>query len=212
VLGIGLVMVDSLQDGNDDAVQRWLAQARVAIERERWPLAEDRLRRVHASRPADLEVARLLAQVVRERDGAEEAELILRTAWQVGAGEAPWEPRRELLLELADLRLAIGRPAEAARALQRVLEVEENHWEALALLGSAFLDGGHVPEAVRAYRESVSANPLEAETRWNLATAHERAGDPAAAAEALDGWLRLSGDSPERERVERDIARLRGRR
>jgi cytochrome c-type biogenesis protein CcmH/NrfG len=58
----------------------------------------------------------------------------------------------------------------------------------------------------------VSANPFEAETWWNLATALERAGEPAAAAEALDGWLRLSGDSPERERVERDIARLRGRR
>lgn len=208
-------MVDSIQLGNHGAVDRLLEQARTAVDRENWALAEDRLKRVVAERPADLEVVRLLAQVMRERGKVAEAEALLVSAWKASlargtAVDAGIESRRELVLELADLRLADGRPAEAARALARVLEAEPNQWEALGLLGNAFLDGGHVAEAAKAYRESVSANPFEAETWWNLATALERSGDLAGAADALEGWLGVVGeDVAEREQVLRDIERLR---
>lgn len=208
VVRIGLVMVDSPRLGNGGAAERWLAQAKVAIAEERWLLAEDRLRRVREARPRDLELARLLAQVLRENQKVREAERLLLDAWRLGS-DAAWEGRRDLLLELADLRLAEARPAEAAAALKRVLEVEANHWEALALLGDAFLDSGHPREAARSYRESISANPFEASSWWNLASALERVGELEAAAEALDGWLRVAGDSSERARVEADISRLR---
>ena len=210
-------MVDSPQLGNHGALDRLLAQARTAVERENWALAEDRLSKVAAGRPHDLEVVRLLAQVLRERGKVGDAEALLVSAWRASlatvAVDAGVESRRELLLELADLRLCAGRPAEAARALARVLEVEPNQWEALGLMGNAFLDGGHVSEAVNAYRESVSANPFEAETWWNLATALERVGDPAGAADALEGWLGVVAEvveSAERDQVRADIARLRG--
>jgi|GEM_PF-1464295 len=213
-------MVDSVQLGNhgalDQLLDRLLEQARTAVERENWSLAEDRLRRVVAERASDLEVVRLLAQVLRERAKVEEAEAFLVAAWKASlargtAVDAGIESRRELVLELADLRLAAGRPADAARALARVLEVEPNQWEALGLLGNAFLDVGHLPEAVKAYRDSVSANPFEAETWWNLATALEQSCDASGAADALEGWLGVVGDAvPEHAQVVADIARLRG--
>jgi len=211
-------MVDSPQIGNHGALDRLLAQARTAVERENWALAEDRLAKVVAGRPQDLEVVRLLAQVLRERGKVGEAEALLVKAWKaavaaaVVAVDAGIESRRELLLELADLRLTDGRPAEAARVLGRVLEVEPNQWEALWLLGNAFFDGGHMAEAANAYRESISANPFEAEPWWNLATALERVGEAARAADALEGWLGVVADgteAAERERVLAEIARLR---
>ena len=201
-------MVDSAQLGNGALLDRLLEQARTAVARQNWPLAEDRLRRVLAGVPNDLEVARLFAQVLRELGRAGEAEALLVRSYKEAEGGDP-DRRRELLLELAELRLADGRPAEAARALQRVLAEAPSHWEALSLLGDAFLDAGHVPEAVNAYRESISSNPFEAETWWNLATALERSGQAAGAADALEGWLELAGDAPEREEVLADVARLR---
>lgn len=203
-------MVDSAQLGNGAMIEQLLGQARTAVARANWPLAEDRLRRVHAARPADLAVARLLGQVLRELGRSGEAEVLLvRSYKEADAGAEGHEARRDLLLELADLRLADGRPAEAARVLHRVLSAEPSQWEALRLLGDAFLDSGHAVEAASAYRESISSNPFEAETWWNLGTALERAGDMAAAAAALEGWLGLAGDVPEREQVIADIARLR---
>lgn len=203
-------MVDSRQLGNDAVMlERWLAQARGAIERAQWPLAEDRLRRLHGAAPADLDVVRLLAQVMRERGASSEAEALLTRVFK-DAPEEAWPGKRELLLELADLRLAVGRAGDAARALRRVLDVEPHHWEALALMGNVFLDSGHPVEAANAYRESVSANPFESETWWNLATALEQAGEPGAAADALEGWLGAASPSPsERAETEADIARLR---
>ena len=91
-----------------------------------------------------------------------------------------------------------------------MLEVEPNQWEALSLLGNAFLDVGHIKEAVGAYRESIASNPFEAETWWNLAAALERSGDGDGAAEALEGWLSVApNETAEREQVKADIARLR---
>ncbi len=200
-------MVDSQELGN---VDRLLGQARVAVERSNWALAEDRLRRVVSAR-ADAEVVRLLAQVERELGKFAQAEARLVEAWKAQPDDAV-ETRRELALELADLRLATGRPAEAARALKRLLEVEPNQWEALSLLGNAFLDVGHVKEAVEAYRESIASNPFEAETWWNLAAALEQTGDSAAVVDALEGWLSVvpeGADVPERDQVKADIARLR---
>lgn len=205
---IGLVMVDSTRLGNDGGRARQLAQAKIAVARGSWALAADRLARLWQGDRGDLEVARLLAQVLRELGRDDEAEATLKSAW-AETGDGAWEGRRELLLELADLRIAGGRPGDAARALERVLAVEPGNWEALSLLGDAFLDAGHAAEAVNAYRESISSNPFEATTWWNLATALERAGERVGAAEALGGWLKVAGEVPERAQVEEEIARLR---
>lgn len=215
-------MVDSSGSGNGgvpgyepahDAVALMLSQAKTAVSRGNWPLAEDRLARLYKAHRDDLEVARLLAQVIRERGRIAEAEAVLVDAWKRSNNAASadlLEARRDLVLELADLRLEDGRPAEAARALKKVLEVEPHQWEALYLLGNAFFDAGHYAEAEGAYRESLSANPFEAETWWNLGEARDALNDRAGLVEALEGWLGVAKDDEKRPEVEARLIALRG--
>jgi Flp pilus assembly protein TadD len=194
--------------------RQWLAierQAKTAVERQNWPLAEDRLKRLVALAPHVLSFVRLLAQVLREQERHTEAEALLVDHWKAASAD-DIEGRRELLLELADLRLATRRPAEAARAARRVLEVEPNQWEALYLLGNAFLDVGALPEAVNAYRESISSHPFEPEVWWNFSIALEKTGDFSAAADALDAWIKNGGpgaSAADKKAALDDIARLR---
>lgn len=213
-------MVDSSRSGNGgvgyeparDAVALMLSQAKTALGRGNWPLAEDRLARLYKAHRDDLEVARLLAQVIRERGRRAEAEALLVDAWKRSASAASddaLEARRDLVLELADLRLEDGRPAEAARALKKVLEVEPHQWEALYLLGNAFFDAGHYAEAEGAYRESLASNPFEAETWWNLAEARDALSDRAGLIEALEGWLGVAKDDAQRPEVEARLVGLR---
>jgi predicted Zn-dependent protease len=194
--------------------RHWLAierQARTAVERQNWPLAEDRLRRLIEVAPDALAFVRLLAQVLREQERSQEAEVLLVDHWK-RAPESDIEGRRELLLELADLRLATKRPAEAARAAKRILEHEPHQWEALYLLGNAFLDVGAVPEAINAYRESISSQPFEPEVWWNFSIALEKSGDLAGAADALEAWMKHGGagfSDAEKKAALADIKRLR---
>jgi len=194
--------------------RQWLAierQAKTAVERQNWPLAEDRLKRLVALAPHVLSFVRLLAQVLREQERHTEAEALLVDHWKAASPD-DIEGRRELLLELADLRLATRRPAEAARAAKRVLEAEPNQWEALYLLGNAFLDVGALPEAVNAYRESISSHPFESEVWWNFSIALEKTGDFRAAADALEAWIKNGGPGAsvaDKKAALDDITRLR---
>lgn len=202
----------------------WEKQAKTAVERSDWPLAEDRLRRLLEVAPEAWSFWRLYAQVLRELGREEEAERALVRAVKrceaLGEAQGPGpgappragvEEARELLLELADLRLAAGRPAEAARALRRVLEREPNQWEALYLMGNAFMDAGAFVEAAAAYRQSLATHPFEAETWWNFALALEKVGDREGAAAAYQAWLDQDRVSSEelRAEAEAEIRRLR---
>jgi len=186
-------------------------QAKTAVERANWPLAEDRLRRILAASPDTWSFWRLLAQVLREQGRDADAEAALVDAVKRCPDDAV-EDSRELLLELADLRLVGGRAQDAARALKRVLAKEPNQWEALYLMGNAFMDVGAFTEAVNAYRQSLATQPFETETWWNFALALEKAGDRAGAAAAYQAWLdqdRVSSVEVRAE-AEAEIRRLRG--
>lgn len=185
-------------------------QAKVAVERGQWALAEDRLKKLLAAAPETWAFQRLLAQVLREQARNDEAEAVLVGAVKRVPDEAA-EDARELLLELADLRLALGRPGDAARALRRVLEREPNQWEALYLLGNAFSDAGAHAEAIASYRQSLESNPFEPETWWNFALALESHGESSAAAAAYEAWLEQAKGAADAERadVEARIAILR---
>ncbi|MCC6625141.1 MAG: tetratricopeptide repeat protein [Deltaproteobacteria bacterium] len=173
-------------------------QALTALERGDRALAKDRLGKVLAARPDDVEAALVLARALRDDElpdstaAREAAEAVLVAAIKAAA-QGPADPT-EALLELADLRLSLGRPADAARACRRVLEVKPNDWEALYLLGNAFLDVGAWAEAARSYREALATNPFDAEIWWNLGVALERTGDAVGAAEAYSTHARLAAD------------------
>ena len=169
-------------------------QALQALERNNRPLAQDRLEKVLAAQPDDCEAALMLARLHRENDppdlAAAEA-VMVRTAKAARASPAD---ATELLLELADLRLSLGRAADAARACRHALEANPNAWEAHYLLGNAFLDAKAPVEAARAFRAALATNPFEAEVWWNLGVALERSGDADGAAEAFKTHARLVAD------------------
>jgi len=157
-------------------------QALTALERGNRALAVDRLERVLEARPDDCEAAVVLAKTVREDGDLSQAETILVGAIKAAAA-SPADPI-EAYLELADVRLALGKPGDAARAVKRVLAAEPNNWEALYLLGNAFVDVGALAEAENAYRQAIATNPFDAEVWFNLAIVCERLGQVDAAAEA----------------------------
>lgn len=200
----GFVLVDKRQ------LLSWERQAKTAVERENWPLAAERLGRLLEEAPETWAFWRLYGQVLRELGRVQEAEAALVSAVKRCPEEAV-EEARELLLELADLRLADGRPEDAARALRRVLQSEPQQWEALYLMGNAFMDVGAHAEAVKAYQQGLATQPFERELWWNFAIALEKVGDRAGAATAYEAYLKQARglDEAEREEVGALIARLR---
>jgi predicted Zn-dependent protease len=204
--GQGASVVDKAQ------LLSWERQAKTAVERENWALAEERLARLLEAAPETWSFWRLYAQVLRELGRIAEAEKAL-----VGAvkrcPEEVIEEARDLCLELADLRLQDGRPNDAARALKRVLAREPHQWEALYLMGNAFMDVGATAEALSAYEQSLASQPFEAELWWNYALALEKAGDSKGAATAYQAYLKQAHglDAETRDEVVELIARLHSR-
>jgi tetratricopeptide (TPR) repeat protein len=164
-------------------------QAVTALERGNLALAVDRLKRVLAQKPNDREAALMLAQTERDLgnfDAAEQALVSMLKSTHIPDDDIP------LWTELADLRLARGDAAAAARACNHVLKVKPQHAETLYLLGNAFFDVGAFEEAARAYAASLATNPFDAETWHNYGAVLERLNRHDEAAEAIDKWHRLS--------------------
>lgn len=164
-------------------------QAVVALESGKPELAVDRLKRVLTMKPEDCEAGLMLAQTYRDlgRFDAAEAVLVgmLKTT-HISNTKVP------LWVELADLRLARGDAAAAARACNHVLKVKPQHSETLYLLGNAFFDVGAFAEAARAYENALATNPFDGEAWHNYGTVLERLGRSDEAAEAIEKWHRLS--------------------
>jgi Flp pilus assembly protein TadD len=89
----------------------------------------------------------------------------------------------------ADLFLAIGRPAEAARILARVVEAEPENEAAVELLARAYFASAQLGRAEEALTRLVALAPtngwarralartLERQSRQNEAVAHHRMAD-----------------------------------
>jgi predicted Zn-dependent protease len=157
-------------------------------------------RAVHALRvalgdnPRDLEAASLLAELLRERDAPREAEAVL-VALLRDPPSAPAAAVRKLpqvWAALADVRLALGDPAGAARACHRGLKLAPAHAELHWLLGNAFLDADAPKEAAASYQRALVTRPFDPETWHNLGVALERLGDAEAASRAFTTWERLA--------------------
>jgi len=136
-------------------------QALAARESGNLPLAMDRLLRVVEQQPVDTEARLLLAEIRRELGRTAEAEATLVEGLRY---PLDFNNALPLWLALADVRLALGDAAGAARACRRILAQRPEHPEALYLLGNAFLDAGAFLEAVRAFGKALETDPFDAET------------------------------------------------
>jgi Flp pilus assembly protein TadD len=100
---------------------------------------------------------------------------------------------------------ALSRRFEAAAIELRAADgAEPGNPVVLANLGIVLSDGGRPSDAVAPLERALSIDPDFHEARFNLAVAHARAGDRAAAARQAEELLRrLPADAPQRPEVQR---------
>lgn len=124
---------------------------------------------------AELAMARALADL----DRLEEAERHARRAQELRPDE-PWP-----LIELAGLERRQGRPDVAKAALTRALALDPKNSDAHFALGELLLGTGDSASAKEQFRVTAERRPYDFAARHGLGLAELRAGDRAAALEAL---------------------------
>ncbi len=104
--------------------------------------------------------------------------------------------RIDLSLGAADAAAQRGDYAEVVVRLEEVLSVDAEHVVALSNLGDALCFLGRYPEAERAYRKAVRANPKRADTHLKLGAVLHSRGDFAGAETTLRRAVKLEPRSP----------------
>ncbi len=97
---------------------------------------------------------------------------------------------------LAPQYMRLDRPADAARAWQRVIQLEGVTAERASSFGEALVyaaDGEVTPQARAAFLEALKQDDTDPRARFFLGLAAEQSGD---AAKAVEIWTKLLNDSP----------------
>ncbi len=162
------------------------------------------LRDVVDADPSDGEALLILAQLERDLGEADVARA--RLSARVASAPDDYEAR----VEFADLLLGAGEVAQAASVIREVLVTRPNHFDALFLLGSCFMDVEAYEEAARAFGAGVEVNPFSGVCWFNLARARERLGEADEAASAYRAYLKAVPRADDRTEVEAWIAALEG--
>ena len=119
-------------------------------------------------------------------------------------------PGADALLGLASCQASARRFADAGETLKAASAAEPDNPVIVANRGVLLSDSGHPAEAVPLLERALALDPDFHEARFNLALAHLRAGQRAAAVTTANDLLqRLPPDAPQRREVERlrDTAR-----
>ena len=136
----------------------------MAIDRERYVVAEGLLRRIVSLEPRNTaalyELGRFLGNQGRFPEGID----ILQQAMSLNASD----PR--IPLALGDLLAIMGRPSDSLAAYERCLELAPNEKAALAGRGHMLRVAGRKEEAIESYRRAVDAQPDAGDGWWNLAS------------------------------------------
>lgn len=97
----------------------------------------------------------------------------------------------EAKLLLAQIRLGDDDPDEALEVLDSIAQDLRAHPAWLSAQGSALIEADRASDAVALLQQAADEEPENADFRYNLALAHEAAGDDKRAREELLGVLRL---------------------
>ncbi|MEX2263817.1 MAG: tetratricopeptide repeat protein [Bryobacteraceae bacterium] len=108
----------------------------------------------------------------------------------------------ESLLILGRLQRVARDSVEAEKAYKKVLEIDENHEEALTGLAMVYSDVGNTAGAIEMLRRVTDRNP-NSRTLMALASAYEQMQDHASAAEVLRRALQLA---PDNGQIKRELA------
>ena len=118
---------------------------------------------------------RALARLARERGRLELAYEELSKAREQDPGN------REILLDIADLDLTLGKLDEAESIVSDVLEEEPSHRRAKELKGIAHFKRGELDEAEAVLQETINLNPRPEVAHYYLGMICEQRGDHAGA-------------------------------
>jgi spermidine synthase len=182
-------ILESARDGRHAKVH-FLA-ARAYQQQEMPAEARRAMERAVALDPADIEARVWLAGLLRQFGDLPAAVQQYEEIRRLRPGDI------QHALDLADLQLKSGRPAEAMVLLQKV-SVEHEPVRIRARLshlqGLAELQAGRPLAAATLLDRARRMNPINTDVRFDLSAAYEAAGQPHAALEVLDALLAMQPD------------------
>jgi Tfp pilus assembly protein PilF len=114
----------------------------------------------------------------------------------------------QLYFLLGMSRAGLGKHAEAIKDLRQSLKLRAANAVAHHYLAMSLTETGDNENAIAEFREAVRINPQLAEAFFNLGALLYRAGQNAEATEALQTYLKLQPDSPQRAQVEEAIKQM----
>ena len=91
----------------------------------------------------------------------------------------------------------LGRAVEAERDLNRAVELDPRHFDALYYLGQLQIDRGDWSAAIASLQRAHDLEPADRASGLLLAQAHDRSGRPDAAVQVLQSVLDHVGDAPD---------------
>lgn len=169
-VGLAALAVAPLSAENPrDALERHLEQAQIHLEREEYPLAVEELQqaiRIHPRIPGAYYQLGLARWHLRNLPEAREAFL----------KELEFEPPDAYsLYYLGRIELSEGRPADAVRRFERVLEIG-NVLDVRRRLASGYLSLDRLEDAVQLLEETVARWPERGESHYLLGRAYQKQG------------------------------------
>jgi len=175
-----------------------LDEARVAMEKGRFVLAERLLRPRVEQDPSAPEPVALLGRALLGQARNAEALKHLERAAQV-APDLPGLSR-----DLGTVLLRMGEPRRARAALETAVEIDPRDARALMQLGLAELELGEFEAAERRFEQARQVDPaLEQITLYNIGVARSRAGDTAGAGRVLREAIEIDATSGAAQRARR---------
>jgi tetratricopeptide (TPR) repeat protein len=136
----------------------------IAIDDERYAVAENLLRRITSLAPESVSAMHDLARFLGDRGRYPEAIELLEAVADEIRGHA------DILQTLGDMLAIVGRSADAREAYEDCLAIRPD--DPMALLGRAHMlrIEGDSDEAIQTYRRCIAAWPDIGDAWWNLAT------------------------------------------
>lgn len=151
------------------------------------------------SHPDHVDALNTLALIYIRHDRHVEAEPVLGRAM----GLAP--DRAETILNMAVVCQALGRPSESVGLVQRALKIQNGIPAAYFLLGNCYQELNDLPNAAKAFRETVRLDPKFVEAKYNLWLAEGMESDTDGTIEAL---LKARERRPDDRSLSRHLGRI----
>lgn len=115
----------------------------------------------------------------------------------------------EAWIRLGNILMDTGRCNEAVYAYEKALELNEKNVNARVDMGTCYMRIGLQKRAVEEYKKAIAISPRHPNAHRNLGVV--LTADPAKKAEAkraLEEYLRLSPDAPDKAKIKQYIAKL----